>query len=82
MKLKLDPIEVAQLAMAQAPETPTRHFDADEDFINYLHTFAHQLHQELQNTTDKSKQQYFRGMLYALKSVSQVYETLIKGDYI
>lgn len=76
-------MEIAQLEqLAQEPEPYRKPFDGDEDFINYMHTFAQQIQFEMQNTPDKSRVQYYRGMLYALKSISQVYETLLKGDFI
>lgn len=83
MKLKTDPMVVAQLQQMMEMHAPIKKpFDADEDFINYLHTFAHSIQQEMQETKDKGRLKYYRGMLYSLKAISQVYETLLKGEYI
>lgn len=53
----------------------------EKDFIEYMHVFSHSVCNHLTETKDKEKAMYYRGMLYALKSVSQVYETLLKGDF-
>lgn len=71
---------------ASQPEYMTEPFkkkiDADEDFINYMQVFAMQLTEKIQNTKDKDQIQYYRGMLFSLKAVSQVYQTLLNEDYI
>jgi hypothetical protein len=82
MKITLDPLAVAMLESMKEPEPYKQPIDADEDFINYLHTFARNISEEIQNTKDKEKLQYYKGMLYSLKAVSQVYETLLNGKYI
>lgn len=54
----------------------------ERDFIEYMHTMAQVVCHHLKETEDKKKVQYYRGMLYSIKCLSQVYEDIIKGDYI
>lgn len=53
----------------------------EKDFIEYMQVFAQTVCVHLQNTNNNEKKQYYRGMLFAIKSVSQVYDTLLKGDF-
>jgi hypothetical protein len=78
---KLDPSILEKWDHTEADEKPS--FDGDEDFINYLYAFTAQVQAEIQMShQDKKKREYLMGMLFALKSISQVYEDLIKGKFI
>ncbi len=75
----------APMSMMTLAKKMTPHFDADEDFIDYLNTFCNSARVSLETakaTGDKKKEQYYAGIIFALRSISQVYADLIKGEYI
>lgn len=54
----------------------------DEDFINYMHCLAQTVVDSIQNTNNKERLQYYRGMLFAVNSISKVYEDITKGLFL
>lgn len=61
---------------------PNLKIDCDEDFIDYMDFLAQSVCARLHTTRDEKKILYYQGILFAVKSISQVYEDLLKGDYI
>ncbi len=61
---------------------PPRPVELDEDFIEYMHTMAKVVCEQLQATRDKQKASYYRGVLYGIKSISQVYEDIVRGEFL
>lgn len=66
-------------AFQAVEETPLT--EDEKDFIEYMHTLAQTVSVHLHNTTDRQKVQYYRGMLYGLKCVGQIYEAMLKGEF-
>jgi hypothetical protein len=56
--------------------------ECDEDFINYMHCLAQTVCVSIQETKNKERLQYYRGILFAVKSISQVYEDIVKGEFL
>jgi hypothetical protein len=54
----------------------------DEDFILYMECLAQTVSENIQMTENKERLQYYRGILFAVKSISKVYEDLIKGGFL